>query len=85
MSKWCGTCHRNEYIGCDKTCSVFGKDFDELAAIAIKYEVLKSKIKYLKDCAETIENNQDSIFSDERNMAESETRYVIDTLLSLEL
>lgn len=40
MSKWCNTCHRNEITGewksCDKSCPVFGKEFDELAREMIK-------------------------------------------------
>ena len=30
MSKWCETCSREPYVGCDDTCLVFGKDFNEL-------------------------------------------------------
>lgn len=35
MSKWCNTCYRNEatggYESCDKSCPVFGTDFEDLA------------------------------------------------------
>jgi hypothetical protein len=82
MAKWCETCYREHYAGCDDTCPAFGKDFEELAAIAIKYEDL---IRYLKDRAEAVRDNEDSVFADERGVAEYDTREIIDTLLNLEL
>lgn len=38
MSRWCNTCHHNEYQSCNKDCVVFGKNFEELAEIVIKQE-----------------------------------------------
>ena len=87
MSQWCGTCYRNgdKYVSCNRTCSVFGKDFDELAEVAIKYENLKSKLEYLKNLAQSVSDNEDSVFADERGVAEHDTREIIDTLLNLVL
>ncbi len=39
MSKWCDTCHRNEFTGkwksCGADCPVFGKNFEDLAKIVV--------------------------------------------------
>lgn len=85
MAKWCETCYREPYVGCNVDCPVFGKDFDELAKMVIQYEKLKSRLEYLKSCAETVENYEDSVFSDYRSMAEHDMREIVDTLLDLEI
>lgn len=48
-------------------------------------EKLKQVLKNLKDLAETVDENEDSVFADYRNLAESCKREIIDTLLELEL
>ena len=89
MAKWCETCAKctvtGKYNGCDNSCPVFGKSFEELAEIAVKYEMLKSRLEYLKDCAKSVEENEDSVFEDERSMAASETREIIEILNNLEI
>lgn len=48
-------------------------------------EYFENKLKYLKDLAQSIEDNEDSVFADERGVAEYNTREIIDTLLGLEV
>ena len=88
MSKWCETCYRNalskEWKSCDSTCPIFEKDFGELAEMTIKYENLKCRLSYLKDCAKSVRDNEDSVFADERSMAEHDAREIVDILLELE-
>lgn len=31
MSHWCNKCHRIPYVGCDSSCPVFGKEYEDLA------------------------------------------------------
>jgi hypothetical protein len=31
MSQWCNKCHRVPYVGCDSSCPVFGKEYEDLA------------------------------------------------------
>ena len=89
MAKWCGTCAKcaitGEYNGCDDSCPVFGKSFEELAEIAVKYGMLKSRVEYLKDCTKSVEENEDSVFEDERSMATSEMREIVEILVGLEI
>ena len=85
MSKWCDTCVREPYDGCNGDCPVCGKDFEELAKTVLQYEKLKSKLEYLKSCAETVENYEDSVFSDYRSMAEHDMREIVDILVGLEI
>lgn len=48
-------------------------------------EYFKNKLKYLKDLAQSVRDNEDSVFADERSVAEYDTREIIDILLGLEL
>lgn len=57
----------------------------EISLKELEYERLKSTLKYLKELAESIEDNEDSVFADERGVAEHDMREIIDTLLNLEL
>lgn len=80
MSKWCNTCHREPYEGCQSNCPIFGLDFDELAK---KHLEVINKLKYLKACAETVDAYEDDILDDYRQMAQSDMREIIDILLAL--
>ena len=42
-------------------------------------------LKYLQDTAKTVANYEDSIFEDERGMASSEARELVEVLLNLDL
>lgn len=42
-------------------------------------------LKRLKESAECVERNEDSIFEDERDVASYEMREIIETLLNLEI
>lgn len=42
-------------------------------------------LKNLKRSAESIERNEDSVFQDERDVAEYEKREIIETLLELDI
>lgn len=57
----------------------------ELSMKEIEYERLKKALEYLKGLAETVENYEDSVYADYRNMAEHDMREIIDTLINLEL
>lgn len=52
---------------------------------SMEYEYFKNTLKYLKDLAQSVSDNEDSVFADERGVAEHDTREIIDTLLNLEL
>lgn len=51
--------------------------------IEVQREYFKNKLKYLKDSAQGVRDNEDSVFADERGVAEYNTREIIDTLLNL--
>ena len=51
----------------------------------IEYVRFKSVLTHLKDLAVSVRYNEDSVFADERNVAEYDTREIIDTLVGLEL
>lgn len=38
MSRWCSECAYKKYRPCNRTCIVFGKDFDELAKLVIQFQ-----------------------------------------------
>lgn len=38
MSRWRSKCAYEKYRPCNRTCIVFGKDFDELAELVIQYQ-----------------------------------------------
>lgn len=38
MSRWCSECAYKKYRPCNRTCIVFGKDFDELAELVIQFQ-----------------------------------------------
>jgi len=38
MSRWCSECAYKNYRPCNRTCIVFGKDFDELAELVIQFQ-----------------------------------------------
>ena len=85
MSNWCNECHRNimrgQWKSCENDCPVFGLSFEDLAK---QYLEAISKLKYLKDCAETVDKYEDDIFADYRYMAQSDMREIIDILLVLD-
>ena len=51
----------------------------------MEYERLKAVLEDLKETAKCVDEYEDSVFADYRNLAESYTREIIDTLLALEL
>ena len=51
----------------------------------LEYERLKAVLTELKDLAQTVEDYEDSVYADYRNMAESCNREIIDILLELEI
>ena len=57
----------------------------EMSIKELEYERLKAVLKDLKETAECIDKYENSVYADYRNMAESYTREIIDTLLALEL
>ena len=57
----------------------------EMSIKEIEYERLKAVLEDLKESARYIDEYEDSIYADYRNMAESYKREIIDTLLALEL
>lgn len=57
----------------------------KLSMKEIEYERLKAVLEELKGMAECIDEYEDSIYADYRNLAESYKREIIDTLLRLEL
>lgn len=57
----------------------------EMSMKEIEYERLKAVLEDLKGTAECIDEYEDSIYEDYRNLAESYKREIIDTLLRLEL
>lgn len=61
------------------------KNEEDIIKVPMEYEYLKSTLKNLKDLAQSVRNNEDSVFADERGVAEYDTREIIDTLLNLEL
>ena len=81
MSQWCNECNRSPYTSCDRSCPIFGLDFEGLAEKHIK---AINKLKYLKACAETVDTYEDDIIEDYRCMAESNMREIIDILLELD-
>lgn len=54
-------------------------------AIKMEYTKLREVLKELKELAKTIDGNEDSIFHDQQNLAESCKREIIDTLLELDI
>ena len=58
---------------------------EDVIKVPMEYEYFKSTLKYLKNLAQSISDNEDSVFADERGIAEHDTREIIDTLLKLEL
>lgn len=82
MSQWCNKCNKIPYDSdCNHKCPIFGLEFEELAK---KYLEAIDKLKYLKDCAETVDKYEDDIFDDYRQMARSDMREIIDILLALD-
>lgn len=51
----------------------------------LEYERLKAVLTELKDLAQTVEDYENSVYADYRNMAESYNREIIDILLELEI
>ena len=58
---------------------------EDVIRVPMEYEYFKNKLKYLKDLAQSVRDNEDSVFADERSVAEYNTREIIDTLLGLEI
>lgn len=60
MSKWCETCYRNEMTGewkpCGNDCPVFGNYFEDIAKMAIKHNIEKSKSTSLDTALEILQN-----------------------------
>ena len=57
----------------------------EISIKEFEYLRLKAVLENLKDLAEVVDTYEDDIFSDYRQMAKSNMREIIDTLLELEL
>ena len=57
----------------------------EMSIKEMEYERLKAVLEDLKETAKCVDEYEDSVFADYRNLAESYTREIIDTLLALEL
>lgn len=57
----------------------------KLSMKEIEYERLKAVLEDLKEAARCVDEYEDSVYADYRNLAESYTREIIDTLLALEL
>lgn len=57
----------------------------EMSIKEMEYERLKAILEDLKETAKCVDEYEDSVFADYRNLAENYTREIIDTLLALEL
>ena len=57
----------------------------EMSIKELEYERLKNILIELKESAKCIDEYEDSVYADYRNLAESYKRDIIDTLLALEI
>lgn len=56
----------------------------EMSIKEMEYERLKAVLENLKGLAESVDRYEDDIFEDYRQIARSDMREIIDTLLALE-
>ena len=92
MPQNCGEC----WVLCELPCKdcdcelivkeeYFNKRHENCPLVETEYERLKAALEGLKETAKCIDEYEDSVYADYRNLAESYKREIIDTLLRLEL